>query len=177
MSKLKIKNSKNIDSVAVTDESTHLKNESNHEQNDVDYTQLTNNDLARIIIERGYSTRAESTLSRLSKDELLLIIANKSDDVKGDAYKTNIESAHEIVKIIIDLMDEIKQAREQKQNNQTLKNFTQKQSISLATYLNGINANNYGLIALIIGLLIICIDSIIGFANLKKVFIKNGKNK
>lgn len=177
MAKIKIKNNKNNESAAIADESTHLENESNHEQNDIDYTQLTNIDLARIIIERGYSTRAESTLSRLSKDELLLIIANKNDDVRGDAYKTNIESAHEIVKIIIDLMDEIKRAREQKQNNQTLKNFTQKQSISLATHLNSVNANNYGLIALIIGLLIICIDSIVGFANLKKVFIKNGKDK
>lgn len=143
---------------------------------DVDYTTLTNNDLARIIVARGYSTRAESTLSRLSKDELLLIIAEKADERKGDLHKSNIESAQELIKIYIDFMDEIKKARDDKENNKTLKNFTQKQSVSIAPFLNNVSLSNYGIIALIFGLLLIGLDSIVGFKNLKELITKKVKS-
>lgn len=173
MAKLRIKKSKESASAAVADSVAdspyELKDERESEQ---DFTQLTNKELAVYIVQMGYSTRAESTLNRLSKEELLLIIANKNDEIKGELNKTNIESASELVKIFIDFMDEIHKSRDGKENNQTLKNFTQKQSISVSPLLNNLSVSNYGVIALVIGVLLISIDSVLGFANIKKLFIK-----
>lgn len=181
MAKLRIKKSKESESAAVADNVAdspyELKDERESLQNEQDFTALTNKELASYIVQMGFSTRAESTLSRLSKEELLLIIANKNDEIKGDLNKTNIESASELVKIFIDFMDEIHKSRDGKENNLTLKNFTQKQSISVSPLLNNLSVSNYGVIALVIGCLVIAVDSIVGFANVKKLFIKKGKNE
>lgn len=78
MAKLRIKKSKESESVAVADNVAdspyELKDEQESLQNEQDFTQLTNKELATYIVQMGFSTRAESTLSRLSKEELLLIL-------------------------------------------------------------------------------------------------------
>lgn len=136
----------------------------------VNYSELTNIELARIIVENGWSQRAESTLNRLSKDELIFICKNQSDESLERVSKANVESASDIVCAFIDLLDEVHKARDGETNKESLKKFTQKQSTSLAPYLNSLAYSNFGLIALGAGLALLSVDSFWGFRRVGAFF-------
>lgn len=129
----------------------------------VNYSEMTNIELARIIVENGWSQRAESTLNRLSKDELIFICKNQSDESLERVSKANVESANDIVTAFIDLLDEVHKARDGESNKESLKKFTQKQSTSLAPFLNSLAYSNFGLVALGAGLALLAVDSFWGF--------------
>ena len=136
----------------------------------VNYSELTNIELARIIVENGWSQRAESTLNRLSKDELIFICKNQSDESLERVSKANVESANDIVTAFIDLLDEVHKARDGESNKESLKKFTQKQSTSLAPFLNSLAYSNFGLVALGAGLTLLSIDSFWGFKRVGGLF-------
>lgn len=134
------------------------------------YAELTNIELARIIVENGWSSRAESTLNRLSKDELIFICKNQSDESLERVSKANVESASDIVAAFIDLLDEVHKARDGESNKESLKKFTQKQSMSLAPFLNSLAYSNFGLVALGAGLALLSVDSFWGFKRVGGIF-------
>ena len=134
------------------------------------FAELTNIELARIIVENGWSNRAESTLNRLSKDELIFICKNKSDESLERVSKANVESASDIVAAFIDLLDEVHKARDGEFNKESLKKFTQKQSTSLAPFLNSLAYSNFGLVALGAGLALLSVDSFWGFKRVGGIF-------
>ena len=150
----------------------------------VNYSELTNIELARIIVENGWSQRAESTLNRLSKDELIFICKNQSDESLERVSKANVESANDIVTAFIDLLDEVHKARDGESNKESLKKFTAKQSVSLAPFLNSLAHTNFGLITLGAGLTLLAVDSFWGFKRVGEFFgfkssvveVKSGKN-
>lgn len=147
------------------------------------YSEMTNIELARIIVENGWSQRAESTLNRLSKDELIFICKNQSDESLERVSKANVESASDIVTAFIDLLDEVHKARDGESNKESLKKFTQKQSTSLAPFLNSLAYSNFGLVALGAGLALLSVDSFWGFKRIGGIFgfksavveVKSGK--
>ena len=154
-------------------------------QNDkVNYSELTNIELARIIVENSWSQRAESTLNRLSKDELIFICKNQSDESLERVSKANVESANDIVTAFIDLLDEVHKARDGESNKESLKKFTAKQSTSLAPFLNSLAYSNFGLLALGAGLMLLAVDSFWGFKRVGGLFgfksriveVSNAKN-
>lgn len=134
------------------------------------FAELTNIELARIIVENGWSNRAESTLNRLSKDELIFICKNQSDESLERVSKANVESASDIVAAFIDLLDEVHKARDGESNKESLKKFTQKQSTSLAPFLNSLAYSNFGLVALGAGLALLSVDSFWGFKRVGGIF-------
>ena len=134
------------------------------------FAELTNIELARIIVENGWSNRAESTLNRLSKDELIFICKNQSDESLERVSKANVESASDIVAAFIDLLDEVHKARDGEFNKESLKKFTQKQSTSLAPFLNSLAYSNFGLVALGAGLALLSVDSFWGFKRVGGIF-------
>lgn len=137
------------------------------------YADLTNVELARLIVENAWSSRAESTLNRLSKDELIFICKNKSDESLERVSKANVESANDIITACIDLLDEAHKARNGELNKESIKKFTQKQSTALAPMLNQLAYTNFGLIAMCIGLGLLAADSFYGFE--KMGFFKKNK--
>lgn len=136
----------------------------------VNYSEMTNIELARIIVENAWSQRAESTLNRLSKDELIFICKNQSDESLERVSKANVESANDIVTAFIDLLDEVHKARDGESNKESLKKFTQKQSTSLAPFLNSLAYSNFGLVALGAGLALLAVDSFWGFKRVGGIF-------
>lgn len=155
----------NNESVIVSAESTTIP-----EKN---YADLTNVELARLIVENAWSSRAESTLNRLSKDELIFICKNKSDESLERVSKANVESANDIITACIDLLDEVHKARNGELNKESIKKFTQKQSTALAPLLNSLAYTNFGMIAMCIGLGLLTLDSFYGFE--KMGFFKKNK--
>lgn len=155
----------NNESVIVSAESTTIP-----EKN---YADLTNVELARLIVENAWSSRAESTLNRLSKDELIFICKNKSDESLERVSKANVESANDIITACIDLLDEVHKARNGELNKESIKKFTQKQSTALAPLLNSLAYTNFGMIAMCIGLGLLAVDSFYGFE--KMGFFKKNK--
>lgn len=129
----------------------------------VNYSELTNIELARIIKDNGFSERAESTLNRLSKDELIFIIKNQSDESLERVSKANVETANDIIGAVVDLLDEVHLARNGETNKESLKKFTQKQSVAISPYLNSLAYTNFGLFALGVGVALLTIDSFYGF--------------
>lgn len=167
------------ESVGVSGAETPAQSEKNK-----NFAELTNIELARIIVENGWSQRAESTLNRLSKDELIFICKNQSDESLERVSKANVESANDIVVAFIDLLDEVHKARDGESNKESLKKFTQKQSTSLAPFLNSLAYSNFGLVALGAGLALLAVDSFWGFKRVGGIFgfktavveVENGKN-
>ena len=137
-------------------------------ESSVNYGEMTNIELARLIVENGWSQRAESTLNRLSKDELIFICKNQSDEQLERVSKANVETASDLVAGIIDLLDDVHRARDDKPNKESIKKFTQKQSVALAPYLNTLGYTNLGLFALGVGVALLTIDSFYGLGNLGK---------
>lgn len=135
-------------------------------ESSVNFSEMTNIELARLIVENGWSQRAESTLNRLSKDELIFICKNQSDEQLERVTKANVETASDLVAGLIDLLDDVHRARDDKPNKESIKKFTQKQSVALAPHLNTLGYTNLGLFALGVGVALLAVDSFYGLGNL-----------
>lgn len=79
----------------------------------MNYDEMTNEELVKIILENGYSNNTEATLLRKRKEELIQIIKNEGVEVE---IVEKTESAKTFIEFILDVLDAVKIARNGKPN-------------------------------------------------------------
>lgn len=129
--------------------------------------EMTNKEKATFIIEQGYSSKSQTTLERLSKEELDLIIKNQRDLEKDELNKENREATSSLIENILDFLDSYKKERQGKGISAPIKSFIKKNSESL----DFANAKVSGSVAIaLVGICFIgiLVDSIIGWDTIKK---------
>lgn len=134
---------------------------------EIDLSTATLAELAEIAGQ--YSDRSWETLRRLSRGELLDIIKNQCDN-RDSSNSTLHKDADNLLRVFVELLDEIKKARENKPLNATLKRVFIGQNNKLTEFL--VNANvKSGLISIIILIALsiaLLFDSFIGFDSFAK---------
>lgn len=134
---------------------------------DIDLNKATLAELAEIA--QHYSDRSYETLRRLTRGELLNIIKNESDS-RDKSYNGLDKDADNLLKMLVEILDEIKRARENTPLNPTLKRIFTSQNNKLTEVL--VNANvKSGVISISILLILslaLFIDAFIGFSNIAK---------
>lgn len=118
-----------------------------------------------------YSDRSYETLRRLSRGELLEIIKNQCDNREANANSSTLhKDADNLLKVFVELLDEIKKARENKPLNATLKRVYISQNNKLTEFLVNANVKSG---AVSIGILLVLsfallFDSFVGFDSFAK---------
>lgn len=134
---------------------------------EIDLSTATLAELATIA--EQYSDRSFETLRRLSRGELLEIIKNQADN-RDSSNSTLHKDADNLLKVFVELLDEVKKAREQKPLNATLKRVFISQNNKLTEFL--VNANvKSGVISisiLIVLSIALLFDSFVGFDSFAK---------
>lgn len=134
---------------------------------EIDLSSATLAELAEVA--EQYSHRSWETLRRLSRGELLEIIKNQCDN-RDSSNSTLHKDADNLLKVFVELLDEIKKARENKPLNATLKRVFIGQNNKLTEFL--VNANvKSGFISIIILIALsiaLLFDSFIGFDSFAK---------
>lgn len=132
----------------------------------------TNKERAEYIVKMGFSEKKLSTLERLSKEELDLIIKNERDlddtELQQEDDKTNA------IKSLLDFLDTCKKEREGKGISEGLKGYINKNAKSIKIpNIKGIGlVSSFLLLAVII---YVAIDSILGINKLKELIKKIAK--
>lgn len=149
-------------------ETPELQNNKQYVSTDeIDLSTATLAELAEIA--EQYSDRSWETLRRLSRGELLDIIKNQCDN-RDSSNSTLHKDADNLLKIFVELLDEIKKARENKPLNATLKRVFIGQNNKLTEFL--VNANvKSGLISIVILVALsiaLLFDSFVGFDTFAK---------
>lgn len=143
---------------------------------ELDLNSATLAELAEIA--QHYSDRSYETLRRLTRAELLAIIKNESD-TRDRAYQGLDRDADNLLKMTVELLDEVKRAREGKPLNPTLKRLFIAQNNKLTEVL--VNANvKSGVISIIILLSLafaLFIDSFWGFSAIVEKLKKRANAK
>lgn len=129
--------------------------------------ELTNKEKAQFILENGYSSRSQTTLERLSKDELDFIIKNQREPQAKEINTENKEATASLIQNVLDFLDTYKKDKQGKGISAPVKNFIIKNSESL----DFANAKVSGAVA--VGLVAICfigilVDSLVGWDTIKK---------
>lgn len=134
---------------------------------EIDLSTATLAELATIA--EQYSDRSFETLRRLSRGELLEIIKNQADN-RDSSNSTLHKDADNLLKVFVELLDEVKKAREQKPLNATLKRVFISQNNKLTEFL--VNANvKSGVISISILIVLstaLLFDSFVGFDSFAK---------
>lgn len=134
---------------------------------EIDLSVATLAELATIA--EQYSDRSFETLRRLSRGELLEIIKNQADN-RDSSNSTLHKDADNLLKVFVELLDEVKKAREQKPLNATLKRVFISQNNKLTEFL--VNANvKSGVISISILIVLsvaLLFDSFVGFDSFAK---------
>lgn len=166
---------KNDDSAQKIDSGTADSNEKkiiDSNNDEIDFNNATLAELAQIA--QHYSDRSYETLRRLNRAELINIIKNKSDD-RDRTFNGLDRDSDNLLKMIVEILDEIKQARAAQPLNPTLKRIFISQNNKLTEVL--INANiKSGLVSISILLIIsitLLFDALFGFDVLAKKIKEN----
>lgn len=143
---------------------------------ELDLNTATLAELAEIA--QHYSDRSYETLRRLTRGELLNIIKNESD-TRDKSYNGLDKDADNLLKMFVEILDEIKRARESAPLNPTLKRIFISQNNKLTEVL--VNANiKSGVISISILLILslaLFIDAFIGFNSIAKKIRERAKNR
>lgn len=143
---------------------------------ELDLNTATLAELAEIA--QHYSDRSYETLRRLTRGELLNIIKNESD-TRDKSYNGLDKDADNLLKMFVEILDEIKRARESAPLNPTLKRIFISQNNKLTEVL--VNANiKSGIISISILLILslaLFIDAFIGFNSIVKRIKERAKTK
>lgn len=136
---------------------------------ELDFNNATLAELAEVA--QHYSDRSYETLRRLNRAELINIIKNEADN-RDKGYNGLDKDADNLLKVFVELLDEIKRARENQPLNPTLKRVFINQNNKLTEFL--INANiKSGTLSIFILIVLsgaLLFDSFIGFSYITKYF-------
>lgn len=138
--------------------------------------ELTNKEKAQYIREMGFSSRSQSTLERLSKEELDLIIKLERDIDKDDINKDDREATKSLISQILDFLNSYKKERCNKEINPALRGFIVKNSENI----NIVNTKTSGIIGIILISLAgvyVFLDSILGIEKVKEILMKRKQPK
>ena len=136
--------------------------------------EFTNKEKAAFIVEQGYSNRAQSTLERLTAEELDLIIKLERDPDKQELDLEGKEATANLIKSILDFLNNYKKERTGSEINPSLRNYIQNNTKEMSI----VNAKIGGLIG--VGLiclvsLYVVIDSLLGSEKIKEWLFKKAK--
>ena len=137
---------------------------------------MTNKEKAEFIIQNKYSKRAKTTLERLTADELDWIIENKRDPEADEFNQTDNEAIKELANSLINFLDDFKKARtkDEKGINPALKTFILKNTDKISKFTNAKITGILGVILLIMAIVVLIVDSLVGFDLVKRLLgIKN----
>lgn len=136
---------------------------------ELDFNNATLAELAEVA--QHYSDRSFETLRRLNRAELINIIKNEADN-RDKGFNGLDKDADNLLKLFVELLDEIKRARDNQPLNPTLKRIFCNQNNKLTEIL--INANvKSGFISVFILIVIataLIFDTFIGFDSISKYF-------
>lgn len=138
--------------------------------------EMTNKEKAQYILENGFSSKSLSTLERMSKQELDLIIQNERDLEKDEFNKSDQEATKTLIQQFLDFLDAYKKERTGKGVSQPLKTFVVKNTETM----NFANAKVSGAIGIALAglcMLGIAIDSLFGWDKLKEKLKEKAKAK
>lgn len=139
--------------------------------------EMTNKEKAQFILNNGFSNKSLSTLERMSKEELDQIIQNERDLEKDELKKDDKEATKTLITQLLDFLDTYKKERTKQGISAPLKSFIIKNSENLS-FANARVSGAVGLGLAGICMLIVCIDSLIGFDKLKeKIAQKKAKDE
>lgn len=136
----------------------------------------SNVEKAQKIIDLGYSKRSQSTLERLSKEELEFILKNKRDPEKDELSKDSLDASKEIVSGYIQVCEAVKSARCDEPLNKTFIKICQAQDKALCELVGASAKGKTALILLSIAMIALLIDACIGFDVIKERFAKKKIN-
>ena len=139
--------------------------------------EMTNKEKAQFILNNGFSSKSLSTLERMSKEELDSIIQNERDLEKDELKKEDKEATKTLITQLLDFLDTYKKERTKQGISAPLKSFIVKNSENLS-FANAKISGAVGLGLAGVCMLIVCIDSLIGFDKLKeRITQKKVKNE
>lgn len=137
--------------------------------------ELTNKEKAQYILENGFSSKSQSTLERMSKEELDLIIKLQRDLDKDEVNKEDREATAGLINNIMDFLNSWKKERSGKEINPALRGFISKNTQDLSL----VNTKISGVIGIVlIGLagVYVFLDSIVGIDKVKEFILSKKKS-
>lgn len=132
----------------------------------------TNKEMAEYILKMGFSEKKLSTLERLSKEELELIIQNERDVESQELQEQDDKIT--AVKSLLEFLDTCKKEREGKGISEGLKGYINKnaKSIKIPSF-KGIGLVSSFLLLVVI--IYVAIDSVFGMQKVKELIKKIAK--
>ncbi len=132
----------------------------------------TNKEMAEYILKMGFSEKKLSTLERLSKEELELIIQNERDIESQELQEQDDKVT--AVKSLLEFLDTCKKEREGKGISEGLKGYINKnaKSIKIPSF-KGIGLVSSFLLLVVI--IYVAIDSVFGMSKVKELVKKIAK--
>lgn len=136
--------------------------------------ELTNKEKAQYILDNGFSNKSLSTLERMSKEELDLIIKLQRDIDKEDINKEDREATRTLISQILDFLNSYKKERIGQEVNPAIRGFINKNTQDLSivdTKTSGI----IGIILIALAGVYVFLDAIIGFDKIKEMFMNRAR--
>jgi hypothetical protein len=156
--------------------------ENNPFQDDGKETKLSRNELENYTIKqlvplaKGKTHLKETTLSRLSKNELIDIILDIKDEPKSKARATRSESeSDQIINFALDVLNGIKQSRNGNEINPLAKEMFKKSAVNKVDEARAdgvIDNNKFNNVIMYASAGALIVDSLIGFENIPSFFEK-----